>query len=94
MVQPSGAAPLGPRRAPAKVRRACLPSLSALDAGESALYDLAVIASVRRIRASLLALLVVLAMLGRERVNWTGTRTAEDASDYGGASVACDRDAR
>lgn len=67
--------------------------VDALDAGESALYDPTVIA-VRRIHASVLALPVVLAMLGRVRVNWTGTRTAEDASDYGGASLACDRDAR
>ena len=47
-----------------------------------------------RILASVLALLVVVATLGRVRVNWTGTRTAEDASGERSAAVVRDRDAR
>ncbi len=52
------------------------------------------ITAVRRILASVLALLIVVATLGRVRVNWTGTRTAEDASGDRRTAVVRDRDAR
>ncbi len=71
-----------------------LRSSGVLDACESALYDSIMITAVRRILASVLALLVVVATLGRVRVNWTGTRTAEDASGDRSAAVVRDRDAR
>ena len=85
------------RRARARPRegaRCVLRSSGVLDACESALYDSTVITAVRRILASVLALLVVVATLGRVRVNWTGTRTAEDASGDRRAAVVRDRDAR
>ena len=71
-----------------------LRSSGVLDACESAPYDSTVITAVHRILASVLALLVVVATLGRVRVNWTGTRTAEDASSDRSAAVVRDRDAR
>ena len=79
---------------PREGARCVLRSSGVLDACESALYDSTVITAVRRILASVLALLVVVATLGRVRVNWTGTRTAEDASGDRSAAVVRDRDAR
>lgn len=79
---------------PREGSRCVLRSSGVLDACESALYDSTLITAIRRILASVLALLVVVATLGRVRVNWTGTRTAEDASGDRSAAVVRDRDAR
>lgn len=69
-----------------------LRSSGALAMCESAPYDALVVIAVRRSLASELALPGVVAALGR--VDWTGIRTAEDASGDRRAAIVPERDSR